>query len=541
MTENTEYVSRHIAVNGRPSWPYEDWKYDDCADAEEERECEIDLQTNSSAKELHVDGSHKTSSEKEFENVFEPDHWYDDLDDPVDKTVPLYRLLSQFESDVNCTALEENKAIFNVVLEMVNKTAQELTVKYKVFEECYVLPVGSFMENTKIGSPDEFDFSIILPYFKNFDKLDSLYNKEYEVLLRDLDFISLLNDITTNYSPQALIENFQTVLKKLWTQYMLDYIPEGWNLPEDNCHDGTYGSGIAGTYHMLRQSDGFVLDMDVCFWTPVPKATLEQMRTNLKEADFLLKHCLNEDNIIYAILFSRDFDINVSLNRIRFAMSLKEREKLNENGKASNRLKCYKIVKCIAKYFIPRLQKRDNCKQCHESLVSSFCLKNIVLYMIENYPSNDMWTDEYLPNRVLEVFSILNLCMKTNGCSVSAYFTPYMIRLHAYSEKYEPQKQLLVDSNNHWEGLEPLETPCLLPNAIEQFETLFCHGHCSKSITQNYFRFLHQSNWRLPEVIDRLNEMLIALREADTEKRRYYAENPGCLCYDPYLKQSENW
>ena len=59
--------------------------------------------------------------------------------------------------------------------------------------------------------------------------------------------------------------------------------------------------------------------------------------------------------------------------------------------------------------------------------------------MIENYSSNDMWTDEYLPNRVLEVFSILNLCMKTNGCNVSAYFTPYMIRLHAYSEKYDPQ------------------------------------------------------------------------------------------------------
>ena len=102
-------------------------------------------------------------------------------------------------------------------------------------------------------------------------------------------------------------------------------------------------------------------------------------------------------------------------------------------------------------------------------------------------------------------------------------------------------KQLLVDSNNHWEGLVPLETPCLLPNGTEHFETLFCHDHYSKIITQNYFRFLYQSNWRLPEVMDCLNEMLIALREADTEKRRYYAENPGCFCYDPNLKQSENW
>ena len=151
-----------------------------------------------------------------------------------------------------------------------------------------------------------------------------------------------------------------------------------------------------------------------------------------------MKHCLDEDNTIYAVL-SRDFEIDLPLNIMRFAMSLKEREKLNEHGKTSNRLKCYKIVKCIAKYFIPRRQKH-NCKQCHEGLVSSFCLKNTVFYMIENYPNNDMWTDEYLPNRVLEVFSILNFCMKTNSSNVSAYFTPYIIMLHGYSEKYDPRK-----------------------------------------------------------------------------------------------------
>ena len=188
------------------------------------------------------------------------------------------------------------------------------------------------MENTKIGRPDEFDFSVILPYFENFDKLDSLFSKECIALLNDLDFVSLVNDITTNYSAQTLIENFQTTLKQLWTLYMLDYIPEGWNLPKDASHDGAHESGIAGTYHMFRQADGFVLDIDVCFWTPVSKSTLQQMRTKLEQADYLMKHRLNEDNTIYAIL-SRDYDVNVSLNVMRFAMSLKEREKLNETGK----------------------------------------------------------------------------------------------------------------------------------------------------------------------------------------------------------------
>ena len=108
-----------------------------------------------------------------------------------------------------------------------------------------------------------------------------------------------------------------------------------------------------------------------------------------------MKHCLNECNTIYAIL-SLDYEVNVFLNTMRFAMSLKEREKLNENGKTSNRLKKYKTVKCIAKHFIHRLQKRVNCKYRQDSLLSSFCLKNTVLHMIENCPYNDMWTDGYL-------------------------------------------------------------------------------------------------------------------------------------------------
>ena len=108
-----------------------------------------------------------------------------------------------------------------------------------MFEECYVLPAGgSFIENTKIGKPDEFDFAIILQYFKNFDKFYSLYKREHIVLLNDPDFTSLANDITTNYSAQKVIENFQTILNHLWTLHMSDYIPEGWNLPEDNLHDG---------------------------------------------------------------------------------------------------------------------------------------------------------------------------------------------------------------------------------------------------------------------------------------------------------------
>ena len=536
MTENTESVCRRIAVNGKPSWPYEEWKYDECNDAEKDRECEFDIQSNNSAKKQHVDGSDKTSPDEDYENDFEPIHWWDDLDAPVDKTVPLYRLLSQFEPELNCTTLKESKVIFNVLLEMMSKTAQELSAKYKVFEECYVLPVGSFMENIKIGKPDEFDFAVILPYFKNFDKLNSLYNKEHKVLLNDPDFISMANDIATNCSAQTLLQNFQAALKHLWTLYMLDYIPEGWNLPEDALHEDTsyIAPEIGETYHMSRQTDEFALDMDVCFWTPVSKSTLEQMKTELKQADYLMNHCLNEDNTIYAVL-GRDGNIDMSLNLMRFAMSLEEREKLNENGENSNRLKCYKLVKCIAKYFIPRLQKRYSCKRCHNSLVSSFCLKNIVLYMIENYPSNDMWTDDYLPNRVLEVFSILNQCVKVNCGIVSGYFTPYMIMLGSYFYKYNPGKQSLVETGNKRIDSEPLETPCFLPDGIEQFETLFCHDHYSKAITQNYFKFLHQSEWSLPEVIDRLHEMLIALREADTDERKYYAENPGCLCFNIFL------
>ena len=283
---------------------------------------------------------------------------------------------------------------------------------------------------------------------------------------------------------------------------------------------------------MFRQADGFVLDMDICFWMPVSKSTLQQMKTELEQPDYLIKHCLNETSTIYDIL-SPDLHIDVSVNKMRFAMSLKELEKMNENGKTSYRVKCYKLVKCIAKYFIPRIQKHDSCKRCHDSLVFSFYFKKIVLYMIENYPSNNMWTDDFLPIRVLKVFLILNHCIKTNSCIVSTYFMPYMIRLPESSLKCNPSKQLLVENDNQWViGSEPLEVPCLLPDRIEQFEALFCHDHYSKIVTKNYFKFLHQTEWKLCDVTDRLHEMLLALRETDMNERRCYAENPSCLCFN---------
>ena len=123
MTKNTDSVCRHIAANGRPSWPIwrlELWWMHWCW---KEKECEFDIQSNSSAKKQHDDKSHKSYSDEDLQNVFESTHWCDELDDPVEKTVPLYRLLSQFELELNCATLEENKAIFNVVLEIMNKIA----------------------------------------------------------------------------------------------------------------------------------------------------------------------------------------------------------------------------------------------------------------------------------------------------------------------------------------------------------------------------------------------------------------------------------
>ena len=545
----------------RPNWPYEDWtciekevdveddrlsgtKFDepmpvsdistitsDDLAARDSTTCAAEINVLQKTESVDKNDQDTQDTSTEALESYEPDHWSYDLSEPLDDDLPLCQLLRFMEPELNYSGAQSKK-IFEEINEMMRKTIEKLESCYLVFEKCSLIPVGSVNENTKIGKADEFDYAVVLPYFESFEKLfPIIFKKDESLLYDDPAYVALVDDIAWGGDTKHIKENFQAAMKQVWSLYMEDFLPEGWKLSESTCHGDE--QSIARTVHLVRSSDGFIVNIDICFWIPIHKSVLEEKGFDVEQRDFLLKNCLDGEMKLFALL-PKDRGIEYALNSPRFAMSLKEREELNKYGPLNGRIQCYKFAKCIAKFFVPYIQKKENCCFCLDGLVSSFALKNIVLYMANNYPDDKMWAEDQFGNRVSEVFAILNFCMKVNCSEVSAFLTPYTIPLRTHSAKYDSGKGVLIEKGADGPYYE--EDHCLLPE-VERFESLFTKDLISKKILQNYFSFLHEYNWCVPEVFDRLTEMLTGLTEKDDEERREYAENPGCLCFQTFTAE----
>lgn len=158
---------------------------------------------------------------------FEPDHWADDLSIPLDDNAPLCHLLRFMEPQLNVSGIESHK-IHEEMNKMMSETAKKVESCYVVFEQCYVIPVGSMAENTKIGKADEFDYAVVLPCFEHFDKLfPVIFQKDESMLYDDPAYVALTNDIASEGSTKEVQENFQSVMKTIWSLYVVDFIPGG--------------------------------------------------------------------------------------------------------------------------------------------------------------------------------------------------------------------------------------------------------------------------------------------------------------------------
>jgi hypothetical protein len=255
---------------------------------------------------------------------------------------------------------------------------------------------------------------------------------------------------------------------------------------------------------------------------PLNQAQLSTATSELEQRDFLLEHCLDKDGFVYAIL-PRDEDIEFSFNSIRFALSSLERSKFQEFGPENNRLKCYRFCKCIVSKLVPKFQKRKGCSYCFESIVSSFCLKNIVFYLMEAYKKEKFWTNVQLQNRVVEVFAILSMCMKVNFHRVSAYFAPYEIQINR-SLRFNTENNCIYTESFPDENKE-----CILPK-IEEIKCKIDDG-ISKTALANYDAFLKGEEWNFAEVICRLTEVLCVLRTEDASEREELVNNTGWNSY----------
>ncbi|MEW8546885.1 MAG: hypothetical protein AB2693_25500, partial [Candidatus Thiodiazotropha sp.] len=459
----------------------------------------------------------------------EPDHWFDGLDIDVSENCPVNTFLKAIDMpDISETP--EAKEISADLLQVMKDTLDYLSSKYKVFDKSYLLPVGSNAENTKIKKADEFDFAVILPCLAEKDVYSLLLRKES--VYSDPDIKMLAHDISDD-DPKEVILNFQSYLKLLWSSAMSSYMEPDWEILDTGCYQDDVS--IAGTFHVQRKRDNTQVDLDVCFWIPLDAEKLLAAPDELRQRDYLLANSLDDKGLVYAIL-PRDGNISISLNSVRFAMSRLEKQALHRYGPGNGRLNCYRLCKCVVSSLVPKFKKRENCHLCYESLISSFCLKNVVLYMAANHKKDEFWTDKQLPNRVAEVFSILSFCMKANACEISAFFSPYEMRIASFSQ-FDPETRCIVDRCH--EFVFEKESACLLPDIQPILDKM--NDTAARKILTDYDKFLSSTEWQFPEVICRLSEVLCGLREEDPSERQNLAREPGWNTYGLNLPKSESY
>lgn len=514
----------------RPPWPYEEWS---CVKEEDLANVAVGQSNNETSQDNSLDviktpmSGHKTSSDDS--ELYAPDHWFDDnLLEDVPDDVPLSRLLAYMQPMLQYKDGDTKTIAEPAMKRMMDDIAAKVSSSYDVFKDCWVIPVGSAAENTKIDKAGDFDFAVVLPVFEQVNGLFDSFFEKNEKMLNDPMLRAYAQDMLNEDGDVTdAVEHFQALMKQIWSFYLEDFAPEGWIALETFCYGDEIS--IAGTFHLKRLSDGFTVDVDLCFLAPIHADVLRKSNLGIRQREFILGNCLDENNKVYVIL-SKDHQINYAENIIRFAMSFKEKEFLNRYGEDNGRIQCYKLSKCIARLFLPKTRKRQDCDLCLESMVSSFCLKNIVLYMMHNYPSDAKWTKDQIGNRMIEVFQILNFSLKVNCQNVSAYFLPYKITVDS-TTIYNPEKRAVSEKGMAcMSDDEVTPVPCFLPD-LEKVINFFGKDQTSAQILNNYRDFLSQSSWSSLEVVDRLVELLGALRETCEESRKEIAENPGSTCF----------
>ena len=450
-----------------------------------------------------------------------PDHWPFDDYDPVGQNAPIRQLIAIITKSTELTETEDTEAVKDAMHELVQRTATQLMESYSIFEDFSIQLVGSVMEKTKINLVDEFDFSIILPKLAGkavFDLLfheESIYNNQY--------ISDLCDNTATEEERKYVFDHLHATLKFLWMRFMIPNIPEGWELLDSSC--SVYNISIAETSHLRRLSDGFRVDIDICFWIPIKKSDLSSAPETLEQKNFLIQNCFDKEDHIHAIL-PKDQGIYLSVNTIRFSMSILEAEMLHQNGPDNGRLKCYKLAKSIVSYFLPKMRKATEiCQYCENGCVPSFCLKQIVFYMMSNYVEDSMWTDDQLGNRLYEVFAILAFCMKVNAGWISAFLSPYQITTNT-SVQHNPERKHLEEAASAEQGeTDTKENVCVLPYLTalaQQFE-----NPVDQQLLEAYSNFLRNKAWKVPHVLCLLEEILSAFTEEDEDDRKACIDSLG--------------
>lgn len=157
------------------------------------------------------------------------------------------------------------------ILPMMTKTLEHLRKECFFFKNSSIDLVGSAPENSKVGEPDEFDFAIKMP---DLAKAENGYGWVAGAatgwMMEHPSYAGMTDDDVEGQFEENI---FHVMIKEYFYHTMKNYLPQTYEIIESQCHHKVQ---IAGTFHIMRKSDGFVVDIDICFWVTYHRQFLKE-------------------------------------------------------------------------------------------------------------------------------------------------------------------------------------------------------------------------------------------------------------------------
>ena len=393
-------------------------------------------------------------------------HLKTELQSAVSAQSVLNTTIREWLPSVSIDRLVKTEHIKHLVRSLMNNTVSELQTKHNIFSKCYSIETGSMAEGTKIGQPDEFDFTIALPMLADSDVAELLYiklgiqtclhNNIRDEVLSFLGQFSFVDSSYRHYLTNAyLLQVFRETMKK--------HLPLEWTMREESdLHMmRVYLKNQTLTLHLQCESQldaGLILSIDVCFGIPLNAERLQTIyvsdHTHALHLSFIQSQCLRM-NIGVVGVISRN-----PLVADRFFFQI-EPYKFHGNKLAAD---CYKLAKHVARSFLPKVNK-NNCSLCEDTLIPSFYMKTVTWFMMDFYTEADDWSETQLGNRLIEIFEIISYSFQ-HEYKALAYNTHINSMKLDFQMKYSP-----TDGNvKAGVGMDN-EKPCMIPRMEDLYLT----------------------------------------------------------------------
>ncbi|PFX28243.1 hypothetical protein AWC38_SpisGene7052 [Stylophora pistillata] len=404
-------------------------------------------------------------------------HFKSELQVPVSQHSVLHNFIQKWLPRISIDEAT-SQYIRHLVRSLMDKTILQLQEACPIFSNCYIIETGSMAEGTKIGHPDEFDFTVALPVLADPDMAELLYIKL---------------GIQARLHEQMSDKVFRDTLRK--------HLPMGWEmLQESNMHMmRVFLKNQTLTIHLQCTSgphSGFILSIDVCFGIPL---NTERLQTVLVGDGFHAVHlshvqsdCMRLNTGVVAV---------ISRNPLVGARLFYETEpyRFHCNNLAVD---CYKLSKHVANMFLPKI-KKNNCSLCEDTLIPSFYMKTAVVFMMDVYTEENDWSGVQLGNRLIEIFEILYRC-----------FLHQYLAYYSYPNNGLQQEQAMIYNPTNGSlkvgiGLDD-DKPCAIP-CLEDLNFATSHRDTTIAV-KNYWRYMQSEEWTVCDLLHKLTEILYVFK-----------------------------